>query len=144
MLGFKNDVVNFLFTLCFRITEKSPIKFPLTQNSRCFIPNLLVESLAVTEMRNKHYYRKILLQLIRWRKTAVFKVSKHRKNRNYRNFLILITFQKVTNSIVFLWITSDMWNVLKNWLKYWKSSLRFRMDKPLLKETSVLTNRSLW
>ena len=58
--------------------------------------------------------------------------------------MILITLQKVTDSITFLWITSDTRNVLKSWLKYWKSSLRFCMDKPLLKEASVLTNPSLW
>ena len=54
VLGFKRDVVNFLSTLCSQITEKSPIKFPLTRNSRCFIPNLLVESPKVSEMQYKH------------------------------------------------------------------------------------------
>ena len=54
VLGFKRDVVNFLSILCSHITEKSPIKFPLSWNSRCFIPNLLVESAKVREMRYKH------------------------------------------------------------------------------------------
>ena len=54
VLGFKRDVANFLSTLCSHFTEKSPIKFPLTWNSRFFIPNLLVESPKVSEMRYKH------------------------------------------------------------------------------------------
>ena len=53
MLGFR-CVVDFLSTLCSHITEKSPIKSPLTHNSRCFIPDLLVESPEVSEMRYKH------------------------------------------------------------------------------------------
>ena len=36
-------------TLCSRLAEKSPIKFPLTRNSRCFIPSLFVESPDVSE-----------------------------------------------------------------------------------------------
>ena len=54
VLGFKRDVVNFLSTLCSCINEKSPIKFPLAQNSRCLIANLLFESPEVSEMRHKH------------------------------------------------------------------------------------------
>ena len=44
VLKFKRDIVSFLSTLCASLAEKSPIKFPLTRNSICFIPSLLVVS----------------------------------------------------------------------------------------------------
>ena len=35
--------------LCAHLAEKSPIKFPLIRNSRCFIPRLLGKSPDVSE-----------------------------------------------------------------------------------------------
>ena len=48
---FKSDVVLFLSSLCAHLAEKSPVKYPVTRTSRCFIPNLLVESPEVSERR---------------------------------------------------------------------------------------------
>ena len=42
ILKFKRDIVLFLSISCAHLAEKSPIKFPLARNSRCFIPSLLV------------------------------------------------------------------------------------------------------
>ena len=49
LIKFKRDVVSFLSTLCDHLAEKSPTKSPLTRNSFCFIPSLLVESPDVSE-----------------------------------------------------------------------------------------------
>ena len=46
---FNRDTVSFLSTLCAHLAEKSLIKFPMSRNSRCFIPSLLVESPDVSE-----------------------------------------------------------------------------------------------
>ena len=60
----------------------------------------------------------------------------------YRNFLILITLQKVTDSNTFIWFTSGMWKVLKSWLSM--ENHRYTSAwASLLKEASVLTNPSL-
>ena len=86
---------------------------------------------AIQTFIGKSWFRwSYFWRICRWRKTVVVKVSKLSK--------------KVTDSITLLWITSDLWNVLKSWLKHWKSSLHYHMDKHLLKEASVLTNPSLW
>ena len=48
---FKRNILSFLPTLCAHLADKSPIKFPLTRNSRYFIPSLLVESPDLSETR---------------------------------------------------------------------------------------------
>ena len=51
ILKFKRDIVSFLSTFCAHLAEKSPVKFSLIRNSRCFIPSLFVESPDVSEIR---------------------------------------------------------------------------------------------
>ena len=62
VLGFKRDIVNFRSTLCSHSTEKSPMKFYLTQNWRCFTPNLFSKAPRPVEC-NINIYWKILLPL---------------------------------------------------------------------------------
>ena len=85
MLGFKREVVNFLSTLCSHTTEKSPITFRLTRNSRCFIPDLLFERPEVSEMRCKHLFENL---------ASADKISEGFTNESIQHFSKLVSIAK--------------------------------------------------
>ena len=53
-LKFKSDLASFLSALCAHLVEKSQIKYSLTRNAQCFIPNLLLEAPETSEKRFNH------------------------------------------------------------------------------------------
>ena len=54
VLKFKRDITSYLSELCVHLAEKSPVKFSLTRNCRCFIPALLIETPDVCQTRYGH------------------------------------------------------------------------------------------
>ena len=54
VLKFKRDIASYLSELCVDLPEKSPVKFSLTRNCRCFIPALSIETPDVCQARYGH------------------------------------------------------------------------------------------
>ena len=51
-------MVSFLSTLCAHLAVKSPIKFPLSRHSRCFIPSKLgIKHLESPDISETHFNR---------------------------------------------------------------------------------------
>ena len=76
-------------------------KFPLTQNSRCFIPNLLVESPEVSEMRYKHLLEN-LASTDYISEGFVFKVSNHSKREVTRISSFWSHFRNLPTQLLFM------------------------------------------
>ena len=60
VLKFKRDITSYLSELCVHLAEKSPVKFSLTRNCRCFIPALLIETPDVCQARYGHVLENLL------------------------------------------------------------------------------------
>ena len=60
VLKFKRDITSYLSELCVDLPEKSPVKFSLTRNCRCFIPALSIETPDVCQARYGHVLENIL------------------------------------------------------------------------------------
>ena len=60
VLKFKRDITSYLSELCVHLAEKSPVKFSLTRNCRCFTPALLIETPDVCQARYGHVLENLL------------------------------------------------------------------------------------
>ena len=60
ILKFKRDITSYLSELCVHLAGKSPVKFSLTRNCRCFIPALLIETPDVCQARYGHVLENLL------------------------------------------------------------------------------------